>query len=82
MIVRDRDRDLDAMKFCEAFLACPSEERYVLGRNVYSRALIAQIGIAGVIDDFTSEPAFEGVSNGTLPVHARTYLLPSESGPA
>ena len=73
MIVRNRDRDLDAMEFCEAFLACPSEERYVLGRNVYSTALVAQMEIAGVIDDFTPERVFEGVPvvrTGDVPTNA------------
>ena len=54
-------RDLDAIAFCEDFCNSRTEERYVLGRNVYTQAIMAELEIAGVIDDFCEDTTFGGV---------------------
>lgn len=55
-----RERD-EAVRFCLDFQAAPQERRFVLGRNVYSRAIVDRIQIAALVDDFTSDREFAGV---------------------
>jgi FkbM family methyltransferase len=55
-----RERD-EAIRFCLDFQAAPQERRFVLGRNVYSRAIVDRIQIAALVDDFTSDREFDGV---------------------
>ena len=49
-----------ARNFCADFAAAPPARRYLLGRNVYARALAKRFEIAGFIDDYTHETEYLG----------------------
>jgi hypothetical protein len=55
-----RERD-GAIRFCLDFQAAPQERRCVLGRNVYSRAIVDRIQIAALGNDVASDREFDGV---------------------
>ncbi len=46
---------------CAAFLNAPKHQRFLLGRNVYAKAVADHISVAGVIDDFTKETIWAGL---------------------
>jgi FkbM family methyltransferase len=50
-----------ATEFCEEFFAQGPRQKFVFGRNVYTRSLLEHIKVDGVIDDFTGEIEFQGV---------------------
>lgn len=50
-----------ARGFCDLFCSAHKTRRYILGRNVYAKSVIAELDVEGVIDDFTNELTFEGV---------------------
>jgi FkbM family methyltransferase len=53
--------DAAALDFCRAFLVASRRKRYVLGRNVYSAAVIEMIDIDGVVDDYCEDAEYCGV---------------------
>jgi FkbM family methyltransferase len=53
--------DHAAIAFRELFLFPSGPKRFILGRNVYSKSVLQNWPIDGVIDDFTDEVDFEGV---------------------
>jgi FkbM family methyltransferase len=62
-----------ALKFCADFLQCDQSLRFVLGRNLYSKAIISALPISAIIDDYTSESDFHGVPiirSGDIPKNA------------
>lgn len=54
------DESQRAIEFCKAYLDAPQPQRYIFGRNVYARAVAAQLEIAAYIDDFTDLTISEG----------------------
>jgi len=60
MIMSKKNNDI-SLNFCNDFLKADPESRYVLGRNIYTKSIIDNISIHGVIDDFTNETSYFGV---------------------
>lgn len=68
----------DSSNFVRDFLHQSSFKKYVLGRNIYSEALIKEIGIDGVIDDYCEEVSYHGrpvvrltdIPSGSLVINA------------
>lgn len=52
----DSDQMVRSRKLCDEFLGGGGRKRYVLGRNVYSHAIIGRFPIDGIIDDFSGSP--------------------------
>jgi len=50
-----------SVNFCTDFLKADPKSRYVLGRNVYTKSILDNISINGVVDDFTNETSYFGV---------------------
>jgi FkbM family methyltransferase len=60
-------------KLCGEFIACEPAKRYLMGRNIYAKAVAAKLGVAAFIDDFTSDGEFEGrpiIRTGEVPSDA------------
>ena len=49
-----------ARAFCSDFISAAPERRYVLGRNVYARALAAHYLLAAFVDDYTTDTELLG----------------------
>lgn len=50
-----------ALDFCKAYFAAPQRQRFVLGRNVYARAITAEVAVAAFVDDFTDLAESDGI---------------------
>ncbi|WP_047393853.1 FkbM family methyltransferase [Chitinibacter sp. ZOR0017] len=50
-----------AKKFCADFCSDGAQQRFVFGRNIYTKSLIDTFDIDGVIDDFCLDEFYEGV---------------------
>ncbi|SEK36001.1 FkbM family methyltransferase [Nitrosovibrio tenuis] len=50
-----------AKQFCEEFCGASSRQKFVLGRNIYAKSVVDQVGISGFIDDYTDDDAFLGL---------------------
>lgn len=65
-----------ARTFCDEFRH-PGARRYVLGRNVYARALVERFPIEGVIDDYTADREWLSrpvVRSGQVPADAMVVV--------
>lgn len=62
-----------AKDMCQVFLQTPKEHRFLFGRNVYSKAVAAQVPVAGFVDDFSDDTESHG-----LPI-IKTSDLPEQA---
>lgn len=47
-----------AQELCAAFLHAPISKRFVFGLNVYTKAVVSILSVAGIVDDYTSDSSF------------------------
>jgi FkbM family methyltransferase len=75
----EAEREAEAKRFCAAF--CSDDraiKRYVFGRNVYAKRVIAQLPIDGVVDDFCQDADYLGVPvlrTADIPEQAMVLVL-------
>ena len=58
---RDTNWPVESIRFCDRFVGSAVEEKYVLGRNIYSRSVAEHVKLSGIIDDFSTDLEFAGL---------------------